>query len=206
MSFFANADGHAPVLPGSEGMNIPNVLTLFRILLVPAFLIAVIYGRLTSALVIFVVAGVTDVLDGFFAKRLKQKTLLGSYLDPLADKLLMTVSFVCLAAMGYLPAWLAVLVVAKDLFVSIGVAILFVTGQRIVIAPTLWGKQTTFLQIITVGLVLVFSVAGKGMDFLWILFVLTGVVTIFSGLHYIVSGVRSLSPDSGSKGGSFKNV
>ena len=126
------------------------MLTLFRILLVPAFLIAVIYDRLPLALLLFLAAGGTDLLDGFLARRLGQETVLGVYLDPVADKLLMTVSFVALAINGILPAWLAVLVVTKDLFVSIGIGILFFAGQPINAVPTLWGKQTTFLQIITV--------------------------------------------------------
>jgi cardiolipin synthase len=176
-------------------MNVPNALTLFRILLVPAFLIAVIYGRLTTALVIFVTAGITDLLDGLFARRFGHETLLGSFLDPVADKLLMTVSFISLAITGVLPAWLAVLAVTKDLFIAIGVAVLYFSGQPVAAIPTLWGKQTTFLQIVTVALALLLAGAERWGGVLGPLFVVTAVVTAFSGLHYIISGIRSLPPE-----------
>ena len=178
-------------------MNLSNALTLFRLVLVPAFLIALIYDRLALALVFFLVAGVTDVLDGFTARYLKQQTLLGTYLDPLADKLLMTVSCVALAVVGLLPAWLAVIVVTKDLFVSLGVAILYFSGQTVAAVPTLWGKQTTFLQIVTVALCLFLSLQGGDPAVLEPLYWLTAVVTTASGLHYILRGARSLPPASG---------
>ena len=178
-------------------MNLPNALTLFRILLVPAFLIAVIYGHLKMALFIFITAGFTDLLDGLVARRFGHETLLGSFLDPVADKLLMTVSFVSLAICGVLPAWLAVLAVTKDLFVAIGVAVLYFSGRPVAAVPTLWGKQTTFLQIVTIALVLFFADTGAWGKVLPPLFIVTGVVTAFSGLHYIVSGIRSLPPEPG---------
>ena len=112
-------------------MTYPNALTLLRIFLVPAFLIAVIYDRLAVALGFFLLAAATDLLDGFLARRLGQKTVLGTYLDPLADKLLMAVCFISLAAARLLPAWLAVLAVTKDLFVSLGVGILGLLGRRL---------------------------------------------------------------------------
>src|SRR6056297_586132 len=101
-------------------MNFPNALTLLRIFLVPGLLIAIIYDSHGIALSILVLAGLTDVLDGFLARRLNQKTRLGAFLDPLADKLLMTVSFIALAVRGLLPAWLAVLVVSRDFYLSVG--------------------------------------------------------------------------------------
>lgn len=178
-------------------MNLSNALTLFRLVLIPVFLIAVIYDRLALALSLFLVAGFTDFLDGFAARRLGQQTVLGAYLDPLADKLLMAVSYVSLAVSGILPAWLAVVVVTKDLFVSLGVAILYFAGQPVAAVPTLWGKQTTFLQIITVGLTLALILLGEDTEGLSPLFWLTALVTTASGLHYILRGVRSLPPVSG---------
>lgn len=172
-------------------MNVSNALTLFRLVLVPAFLIAVIYDRLALSLALFAVAGVTDALDGFAARRLGQQTVLGAYLDPVADKLLMTVSYVSLAAAGILPAWLAVIVVTKDLFVSLGVAVLYFAGRPVAAVPTLWGKQTTFLQIVTVGLALLLTLQGEVAPNLGLLFWLTALVTTASGLHYILRGIRS---------------
>jgi cardiolipin synthase len=178
-------------------MNLPNALTLFRILLVPAFLVAVIYGWLATALVLFITAGITDLLDGVLARRYGHETILGSFLDPVADKLLMTVSFISLAVIGLLPPWLGVLAVSKDLFVVIGMAVLYFSGQPVAAVPTLWGKQTTFLQIVTLGLALLFAVAEIDPRALGPLFILTGAVTAFSGLHYIISGLRSLPPEIG---------
>jgi len=178
-------------------MNLPNALTLFRILLVPAFLIAVIYGWLATALVLFITAGITDLLDGVLARRYGHETILGSFLDPVADKLLMTVSFISLAVIGLLPPWLGVLAVSKDLFVVIGMAVLYFSGQPVAAVPTLWGKQTTFLQIVTLGLALLFAVIEVDPRMLGPLFILTGAVTAFSGLHYIISGLRSLPPEIG---------
>jgi len=175
-------------------MNLSNSLTLFRLVLVPAFLISVIYGRLSLALFLFLLAGLTDVLDGFTARHFRQQTILGSYLDPLADKLLMAVSYISLAVVGILPPWLAVVVITKDLFVSLGVAILYFSAQPVAAVPTLWGKQTTFLQIVTVALALLQSLRGSDIESVGLLFWITAVVTTVSGGHYILRGVRSLPP------------
>jgi cardiolipin synthase len=182
-------------------MNLPNALTLLRILLVPAFLITVIYRELAAALVLFTVAALTDLLDGYLARRLGQKTFLGAFLDPVADKLLMTVSFISLAVIGLLPPWLAVLAVAKDLIVTIGMAVLYFSGQQVAALPTLWGKQTTFLQVIVVALALLFPLTGREPESLWWLFVVAGGVTIFSGMHYIFTGIRSLPQEPGADAG-----
>ena len=114
-------------------MNLPNLLSLLRIFMVAPFLIAVIYDRHGLALVIFVVAGFTDFLDGYLARRLQQKSVLGTFLDPLGDKLLGTVAFIALSVQGLLPAWLAVIVVAKDLYVALGAGILHFNWLRFVV-------------------------------------------------------------------------
>lgn len=177
-------------------MNIPNALTLLRIFLVPAFLIAIVYGWLDVGLVIFVGAGFTDLLDGFWARHFGQESRLGRYLDPVADKLLMAVSFIALAAIGLLPAWLTILVVSRDLFLGIGTAILYFSRQSIDVVPSRWGKQTTFLQVVTVSLVLFSATVGWGGQFLAPLYILVGAVTALSGFHYILSGINSLPVDT----------
>lgn len=208
--FFSEPDLDADVPIGSRGetapsqepgrslceiaMNVPNALTLLRILLVPAFLIAVIEDAPLLAFALFAVAGLTDLLDGFLARRLKQKTVLGQYLDPLADKLLMTAAFVSLAARGYLPAWLAVLVVSKDVLVVLGLGVLYFTGHRALAEPSLLGKITTCLQAITAAIVLLMA-AGDGLAPGW-LFFLTGGMTAMAGLLYILVGFHNL-PGSG---------
>jgi cardiolipin synthase len=182
-------------------MTLPNALTLLRILMVPALLIAVIYNRTAIALVLFLIAAATDLLDGFLARRLGQKTVLGTYLDPLADKLLMAVCFISLAVVRLLPAWLAVLAVSKDLFVSLGLGILYFTGRKLSPVPTRWGKLTTFLQMTTVGLSLLWPVASLDESSLWPLFLLTGFLTVLSGLHYILQGIISLPSENDNNGG-----
>ncbi len=135
-------------------VNLPNALSLLRIFLVTPFLIAVIYRQFPLALIIFVVAGISDFLDGYLARRWKQQSLLGTFLDPLGDKLLITVAFISLCLQGLLPPWLAVTVVAKDLYTVIGAGVLHFSGNLSVAVPSLWGKLSTLLQIVAVGFAL----------------------------------------------------
>lgn len=176
-------------------MTIPNMMTLVRMALVPVFLIGVIYGWIHISLAIFVVAALTDALDGYLARCLHQETQLGLYLDPLADKLLSTVSYISLAVIGLIPAWLAVVVFFKDLFIGLGIAIIFFTGRKPRIMPTLCGKGTTIVQVITIGAALIWSIMGLDGPVLDILFKVTGGMTILSGGHYILQGVRQLDED-----------
>lgn len=179
-------------------MNLPNLLSLLRIFLVPVFLIAIIYGAYPAALILFIAAGITDLLDGFFARRLGQCTRLGAYLDPVADKLLISTAFISLAIAGAVPAWLTVVVVFKDLFITLGAAILFFAGKSFVAVPTLWGKQTTFLEIVVVACVLSGNL-GLHDSGLWLfaLFLLTGAAATASGLHYILTGLLHSQEEQG---------
>jgi len=182
-------------------MNLPNTISLLRILLVAPFLTAIIYRHYPLALGMFFVAGFSDFLDGFLARRLRQQSLLGAFLDPLGDRLLTTVAYVALAVQGLLPPWLAVTVVAKDLYVGIGAAILYIAGYRFVAAASIWGKLATLLQFLTTGLVLM-AVVGFFPWPLFPLFLLTGLITIVACLDYIRQGVKlfSLHPDRGGEG------
>jgi cardiolipin synthase len=174
-------------------MNIPNTLTLLRIFLVPLFLIAVIYGELRLAFWVFLLASVTDLLDGFLARRLNQETRLGLYMDPVADKLLIIIGYLVLGFKGLLPSWLAVVVFFKDLFMVIGVALLALLGAPLTVFPTLWGKLTTCLQLLTLAVVLYHQVFQQAGYLLVPLFSLTGISTAFSGGHYIVKRMGLLS-------------
>ena len=171
-------------------MNLPNLLSLLRIFMVAPFLIAVIYHSYALALAIFVAAGITDGLDGYLARRLDQKSVLGTFLDPLGDKLLGTVAFIALSVQGLLPAWLAVIVVAKDLYVALGAGILHYSGNLTVALPSLWGKIATLLQIVTVALVLLGTFATVALALLQLLFAVTALVTTIACVHYIWSGTR----------------
>ncbi len=136
--------------------NLPNFITFLRIGAIPVFLILLIDKRYTEALLLFVFAGVTDSIDGAVARLTNSHTTLGAYIDPLADKLLLVSSFAILAFLNFLPSWLAILVISRDIIILIGFAVLyFITGHSIAVRPTLIGKASTFFQLATVTLTLI---------------------------------------------------
>ncbi|PLX99878.1 MAG: CDP-diacylglycerol--glycerol-3-phosphate 3-phosphatidyltransferase [Desulfuromonas sp.] len=182
-------------------MNIPNTLSLLRLFLVTPFLLAVIYRAYAVALVLFVLAGVSDFLDGYLARRLGQKSRLGTFLDPMGDKLLTTVAFISLAIEGVVPAWLAVLVVAKDIYIALGSGIAYLAGRVSEFPPTFWGKSSTVLQISTIGIVLLSILTGIGAAFIPLIFLLTGTVTVIAGIHYVWRGLQDFPDDSGQASG-----
>lgn len=177
-------------------LTIPNVLTMARILLTPLFIIFLIQGTYGRALTIFILAGITDVVDGLIARGWHQKSPLGAYLDPLADKLLISSSFVALSVFHKVPAWLAVVVISRDVVILGGVVALRLFDLKIPIHPSRSSKAATTLQILVVFLVLVrefwhFPSAGLTGCF-W----LTAFLTIVSGLQYIVRGLHFISTSS----------
>lgn len=171
-------------------MNLPNFVTLFRIILTPLMVIFLINGRLLEAFLAFAAAGVSDGLDGLLARWLNQKTRLGAILDPIADKLLLTSAYVTLAVMGFMPSWLAVVVISRDIIIVFGVLILFLTVGGVEIRPTAFGKVTTVSQLGTAFWVLMNCVLGGMENLLPMQFALVAATTVFSGLHYMVLGVR----------------
>jgi len=174
-------------------MNIPNLLTLFRILLVPIFVTLLIYGQTFYAFLAFIIAGVTDALDGFIARVFSQQTVLGAYLDPIADKLLLVTSYIVLAIIGIIPPWLAVLVISRDIFILIGVAVLFLNHKSFEIRPTLLGKVSTFFQLATVVIALSVAQPLLGLQpFLIGSIYLAAALTLLSGFHYTFLWVRQM--------------
>jgi cardiolipin synthase len=176
-------------------MNIPNLLTLLRIILVPVIVILLMRESFLFALILFVAAGITDGLDGFLARILKQQTVLGSYLDPLADKALIATSFITLSILGLIPGWLAVIVISRDFIILFGFTILTLMSVSFEISPTYVSKATTVLQIITIFLVLCFRSMEFCIDYRLIepMFWLTAIATIISGLYYIYIGIRLIN-------------
>jgi cardiolipin synthase (CMP-forming) len=176
-------------------LTIPNLITLSRILLTPLFIIFLIQGRHRQALIVFIAAGVSDLADGLIARWWQQKSRLGSYLDPLADKLLMSASFVALGISHAIPSWLTVVVISRDLILGLGSLILKLADYPLVIRPSLAGKWTTTIQLVTVGLVLL--VKGKlvylPFGVLTGFFYLTGVLTVITGIHYTFRGLMLVS-------------
>jgi cardiolipin synthase len=181
-------------------LTIPNLITLARILLTPLFIILLIQGQYRKGLIIFLLAGLSDLADGLVARMWQQKSPLGAYLDPLADKLLMSSSFITLSISHVIPPWLTVVVFSRDLTLALGVAIFRLADLPLVIAPTWLGKGTTTLQILTILLALL----GK----IWTLppllfpafFWLTGLLTALSGVHYVYRGLRWIGQPPASQG------
>jgi cardiolipin synthase len=185
-----------PVRPYSNrAISIPNILTLLRILLTPLFIILILKRVYAQALLVFALAGISDALDGFIARCFDQRTLLGAYLDPLADKLLLVSSFVCLGVMQVLPAWLAVIVITRDIIIVLGIAILTITEKTYDVQPSMVSKCTTAIQLITIMVILLHQGFGLLNFALTPLYWLVAGLTIFTGLHYIYLGMGILQED-----------
>lgn len=174
-------------------MNIPNLITIIRILLVPLLAIFLLEEQYGYALLVFLVAGISDGLDGFLARLWNQKTRLGAILDPLADKALLVTSFIILAVIGVIPKWLTVLVVSRDLFILAGFGILTFTGNPVKISPTWTSKLTTVLQIVTVAYFLGLSYFLPLLFLRDYLVAATALLTLISCLHYLLIGIRAAS-------------
>jgi cardiolipin synthase (CMP-forming) len=172
-------------------LNLPNFLTLIRILSIPFFLVFLSYHRYLEALIIFIIGGITDFLDGLAARLMKQQTPLGAYLDPIADKLLVITSFIVLGVIGGIPMWLAIIVVSRDVLIITGYAIMFfLTDERPEVKPSLIGKFSTLLQLFTLGVALALLHDPKLMN-LWLrdLFIgSTALATVLSGVQYVYRG------------------
>jgi cardiolipin synthase len=176
-----------------QSLNLPNIITVARILLTPLFLIFLEQKRYGSALLIFFAAAVSDGLDGFLARYFNQRTELGAYLDPLADKLLLNTAFVGMAVMGLLPVWLTVVVISRDVLILLGVAIFFITGTALKVDPSIVSKATTFMQLTTVCLTLLsLSLLSVPIWILQLCYAATIIFTIASGGHYLILGLRLL--------------
>jgi len=173
-------------------MTIPNLLTITRILLTPLLAWLLLMEWMRSAFLVFLIAGLTDALDGLLARFLDQRSSLGSYIDPLADKLLLVTSFVLLWKLGELPFWLLLIAVGRDIMILCGFLVLLLCGVRIEIKPLVSSKLTTLFELGTV-----FALLGKSILQLsgWIysaLFVTTAGFSILSGGQYLCNGVSLL--------------
>src|SRR5215470_17438548 len=172
-----------------------NQLTILRIVFVPLFIILLAYDELGWAFGTFVIAGITDVLDGIIARRFGQKTSIGAMLDPLADKLMMASSILILSLPqmefhNTIPRWLMIVIIFRDVFILlVSLIVVLMVGWR-VFTPTPYGKASTVMQVLTVLAVLYANWRHAPISELQILFYMTGLMTAFSGLHYLVRGLR----------------
>jgi len=173
-------------------MGLANWLTLLRILLIPVFVSLLVYRRPGPALIVFALAALTDLLDGWAARHWKDESSLGAFLDPMADKLLLMSSFVTLTYLKVLPFWIAAVVISRDVILVLGALLIYMLGSRIRPRPTGAGKAATFFQVLVVlsGLLArVFQVQLPLWSVLW----LAAAFTVISGLQYIFQGMRFLN-------------
>lgn len=169
-------------------LNIPNSLTLLRILLIPVFVGLLVYRHYDYALGALLVAGLTDALDGTIARVANQRTELGAYLDPLADKLLLTTGFITLSVLGLAPLWVVILVVSRDLILMTGTLLVRLTDSAVDLSPTALGKGTTLLQLTYVLLVVALTSRQVDVRLLDPLLFTAAGLTLASGLHYLYRG------------------
>jgi cardiolipin synthase len=174
-------------------MNLPNVLSLTRVLLIPIFIILMIDKLYGWALVTFAIAGITDGADGLLARLTDQKTELGAYLDPIADKLLLMSSFITLAILKMLPSWLAVVVITRDVIIALGFFVFLLTDKRPTMRPSFISKMTTTFQISTILIVLMREYHPVFNTFAPIAIYGTTLFTVVSGSHYVYLGTMILS-------------
>jgi cardiolipin synthase len=171
-------------------INLPNSLTVLRILLVPVFVGLLLYGHYDAALITLLIAALTDVLDGMIARLTDQRTRLGEYLDPLADKLLLMSAIITLSVLDFIPIWAVIVVVSRDAILLAGTVIANLSETNINISPTAMGKGTTFAQVCYV-IAIMLQVTGQVPlslvePFLWVMVILT----VGSGVHYLWRGIQ----------------
>ena len=147
-----------------SALNPANMITLARIIMVPVVFWFLVSGKLTLAFYTFLIAGVTDAVDGYLAKRFSWQTDLGAYLDPLADKLLLVSIFVALGASGALPSWLVIAVVARDILIVAAVILALLLGQPMRMRPYWISKLTTTVQIVLAATTLADQAFALHMD------------------------------------------
>jgi cardiolipin synthase len=185
---------------GRKGVwTIPNVLTVFRIILTLPFLYFVNQGRFGYALLVFFGASVTDFVDGYIARRFKQQSKLGRFLDPLADKVLTTTGFVVMAIphSGFpsIPIWLAVAVVGRDAIIVLGSLVVYRLTKFRDFKPTLLGKINTLVELGLIVWFLVFHTTGRLIFLLPSLYVIVLATLVLSGFEYVVEGIHILRRD-----------
>lgn len=178
-------------------MNIPNSLTILRILLIPLYVGFLVYERYDQALWVLLLAGVTDALDGTIARVANQRTRLGAVLDPLADKLLLTSGFIALSTLHLIPSWIAILVVSRDLILMLGTVMAHLTESPVDISPTILGKGTTLSQLAYILLVVFLSSRQIDLSVIQPVLYVMVTLTLLSGFHYLYRGYRHANAGGG---------
>lgn len=180
-------------------MNLANKISVFRILLIPFFVLCIVYYKPEHdilrffALAFFLIAVLTDAVDGYFARAKKQGTVLGTFLDPIADKLLLVTAFISLSVINdfprgiKLPLWVPIIIISRDIIIILGIAVIYVILGNVQIAPSRLGKIATFFQMATIiGVLLQLS-------FSYIIWILAIFFTVISAIGYILRSNRILN-------------
>ncbi len=177
-------------------MNLANRITITRIILTPLFIAAVVYGRMNIALILFAAAVISDGLDGFVARSMHQQTSVGTILDPLADKILLISAFICLTIIKSipeglrLPPYVPIIVISRDAIIVLGSILIHVIKGGVKIAPSFWGKFTTFFQMMTIVSILV---QFKYSNYIWNT---AAILTVISGIDYMLKGSQTLNENN----------
>jgi len=190
----------------SRIVTVPNILTVFRMVLIPVFVSLLFYQRFILALSIFILAGLTDGLDGLLARRFDQRSQLGTILDPIADKLMLVTAFIVLSMRSVFPQpvpshlpvpfWVTVAVISRDVFIIVGAAAInIVTGFR-GFRPSLLGKVNTTVQIVAIGIIMLAASVPYGTGYyLPTLYATVFAFAVLSGAHYVFFVSKLLNED-----------
>lgn len=182
-------------------LTAPNQLTFLRLVFVPLIVIALIDDHYGWALGLFVAAGLSDAFDGLLARWLNQKTLLGQYLDPIADKLLMSAMFLVLSIEHQIPWKFTVLVFSRDICIVLTCALLWVTSSIRDFRPSVFGKANTASQVVAIFFVLLYQI--RGADWVWYARTVglwcTFALTLISGVHYALRTTHQVRAQSGAR-------
>jgi cardiolipin synthase (CMP-forming) len=177
-------------------VNLANKISIARIILIPFFIAAVVYSRMEIALGLFILAVISDGVDGFIARTLKQKTRLGTILDPIADKLLLVSAYLSLAFATNIPSnikmppYVPIIVISRDAIIVLGSVMIHIITGDLKVSPSAIGKITTFFQMATIISILV------QFEYSFVIWNLAVAFTVFSGIDYIVKGSRLLTENN----------
>ncbi len=185
----------------ASNITIPNMITLARLFMVPLAVDALLEARYVTAFWVFLAAGIADGVDGWIARRFDQRSELGAFLDPIADKVLLVSIYVVLAATGRLPVWLATLVVSRDVLIVGAIVLSWLMGRPVSIRPLFVSKANTTVQIAFAALVQASLAFGLQPGYLWVVGeVLVATLTVVSGGAYVVGWLKSMSATPGDPG------
>lgn len=182
-------------------MTSANQLTILRMAMIPLFLVLILYRYYTYGFAVFVIAGISDALDGLIARKFGQKTALGAFLDPLADKLLLSAAFVILSfdTIGLfvrIPLWFTIAAISRDVVIVLTVLVVNLTGGRRVFPPTILGKLTTFVQLVVVLAALTGNVVQYALPYYDQLLVAALGITTMSAIHYLLRTMKTVNQNN----------